>query len=74
MGLILQFIRPYDVFDSDTWVLLGDAYDKAIASLHDRGRPTIVREIIAVRMFDLAAKGERDLDRLCQGALGLPTR
>jgi hypothetical protein len=70
VGPILQFIRPFDVFDADTLVLLGQAYDQALASLHDRGQPIIVRETIAIRMFDLASKGERDIERLCEGALG----
>jgi hypothetical protein len=70
MGQILQFIRPYDVFDSETLIILGKAYDKAIASLHDRGQPAIVRETIAVRMFELASRGERDGERLCKAALG----
>jgi hypothetical protein len=70
MGPILQFIRPFDVFDNATLAVLSDAYDKAVASLHDGGQPTIVREVIADRMFDLAAKGERDIGRLCKGAVG----
>ncbi len=75
MGQILQFIRPYDVFDSETLTILGDAYDKAMGSLHDRGQPQIVRETIALRMFDLASKGERDRERLCKAALtGLSSR
>ncbi len=69
MGQILQFIRPYDVFDPDALAILGDAYDKAIASLHDRGQPAIVRETMAIRMFELASKGERDRQRLCNAAL-----
>lgn len=69
MGQILQFVRPYDVFDPDTLIILGDAYDRAIASLHDGGQPTIVRETMAIRMFELASKGERDRDRLCRAAL-----
>jgi hypothetical protein len=28
MGQILQFIRPYDVFDSETLTILSDAFDK----------------------------------------------
>ena len=62
--------RNERLFDSDTLILLGTAYDRATASLHDRRQPTIVRETIAIRMFDLALKGERDIDRLCQRALG----
>ena len=69
MGQILQFIRPCDVFDPETLVILGEAYDKALASLHDRGQPLLVREIMAERIFDLATM-ERDPDRLCKAALG----
>jgi hypothetical protein len=69
MGPILQFIRPFDVFDCATLTILGEAYDKAVASLHDHGQPIVVREVIAVRMFELASKGERDPDRLCRAAL-----
>jgi hypothetical protein len=70
MGEILQFIRPYDVFDPETLVILGKAYDKALACLHDRGQPLVVREIMAQRIFDLATTGERNPDRLCEAALG----
>jgi hypothetical protein len=64
MGPILQFIRPFDVFDSSTLTILSRAYDKAIASLHDRGQARIVREVIAIRMLDLASKGETSLTRV----------
>lgn len=70
MGPILQYIRPFDDFDTATLIFIGEAYDKAIASLHDAGQPRTVRETIAVRMFEMAAKGERDPERLCHGALG----
>jgi hypothetical protein len=69
MGPILQFIRPHDVFDTTTLTLLGKAYDKAIASLHDAGQPAIVRETMAVRIFDVAARGERNVERLFQEAI-----
>jgi len=49
MGPILQFIRPFDGFDTATLIILDEAYDKALASLDDRGQPNIVREVIAVR-------------------------
>jgi hypothetical protein len=69
MSPMLQFIRPFDSFDSATLQLLGRAFDRAMASLHDRGQPNIVREVVAIRLLDLAAKGERDIDRLCAGAV-----
>jgi hypothetical protein len=70
MSAILKFIRPFELFDSQTLAVLGTAYDKAILNLHDRGQPNIVHEVIAMRVFDLAAKGERDIDRLCADAIG----
>lgn len=75
MAQILHFIRPDNAFDPETTALLSAAYDKAIAALHDRGQPEIVREIIAKRIIALASKGERDPERLCAAALtaiGLP--
>ena len=45
MGQIVQFIRPYDVFDPETLMIFGDAYDKAIASLHDRGQPRLFARV-----------------------------
>jgi hypothetical protein len=70
MGQVLQFVRAFDAFDSATLTILGDAYDKALASLHDAGQPLIVRETMAVRIFELASLGERDPERLCDAALG----
>jgi hypothetical protein len=69
MGPILQFMRPHDVFDTATLILLGEAYDMAVASLHNAGQSAIVREAIADRIFDLAASGERDVERLREEAL-----
>jgi hypothetical protein len=55
--------------------ILCTAYDRAKKELHDTGQPEIVRELIAQRILDLAASGERDPDRLCDGALkSLPAR
>jgi hypothetical protein len=57
MGQVLQFLRPFDVFDPATLTVLGEAYDKALAGLHDAGQPLIVRETMAVRIFELASRG-----------------
>ena len=67
MDQIVQFIRPIDLFDSQTLTILTESYDKAVVSLHDRGQPLIVRETMAIRMFNLAAMGERDPEALAQG-------
>ena len=75
MAQLLQFPQPGPVFDSDAAAILISAYDKAIGGLHDKGQPAHVREVIAKTIIELAARGERDSDRLCTGALaifGLP--
>jgi hypothetical protein len=56
-------------FDPETVKLLCEAYDKAMASLHDAGQPQIVHEVIAQRIITDAKQGERDVDRLCANAL-----
>jgi hypothetical protein len=68
MGPLLHFIRPFDPFDLQALRILSEAYDKAIASLPPE-QPLDVREAIAIRILDLAANGELDIDRLCDGAL-----
>jgi acyl carrier protein len=66
---ILQFIRPFDVFDGETLTVLGEAYDKAKIALHNSGQSCIARESVAIRLFELASKGERDPESLLRGAL-----
>jgi hypothetical protein len=70
MGQVLQFIRPFDVFDPATLTVLDEAYDNALVTLHDAGQPLIVRETMAVRIFELASQGERNPEILCHAALG----
>jgi hypothetical protein len=66
---ILEFIRSENAFDLEVVALLVEAYDSALKSLHDRGQPEIVREIIAERIIEAAKKGERNPDRLCEAGL-----
>ena len=64
-------------FDPDTTQAMGEAFDKARRSLHDRGQPPMVQEIIAKRIIDIAKTGERNSDVLCERALtalGFDTR
>lgn len=69
LGQILKFIHPDTHFDPETTAVLGAAFDKAMADLHDTGQPEIVKEAIAKRIITLAAKGERDPERLRVAAL-----
>jgi hypothetical protein len=75
MAEILAFTRPEYPFDIATAAALIEAYDKAIAGLHDSGQPASVRELIAQRIIALATKGERDPEVLWKAALlqlGIP--
>jgi hypothetical protein len=69
MGDVLRFIPPDIIFDPDTVAMLGVAFDKTIAALHDGRQPEIIRETIAKRIIALAAKGERNPGRLCEATL-----
>ena len=57
------------VFDPETVAVMAAAYERARKSLHDKGQPDIVQEIIAKRIIAAAKTGERDPDRLCETAL-----
>jgi hypothetical protein len=56
-------------FDYQTTAAVSEAYEKASQSMLDWGQPDIIREIIGKRIIDLASKGERDPDELCEQAL-----
>jgi hypothetical protein len=65
-------IRPYlegQSFDAETTRLMGIAFETAIEALRNRGVRDPPREEIARAIIDLAKGGERDADRLCDGAL-----
>jgi hypothetical protein len=64
-------------FDAETTTLVGQAFDKVCRELHDRGQSDSVKEIIAKRIINIAARGERDPDEMCKAALmalGIPPR
>jgi hypothetical protein len=66
---ILTFIKPDTAFDPESAAILGAAYDKAVAALRVGEQNEAVRDVIATRIIALAAKGERDPDRLCDAVL-----
>jgi len=57
------------VFDPDALAVLTAAFEKAV-----REQAGSLPETIAKRIIRLASEGERDPDRLCQGALALSMR
>jgi hypothetical protein len=68
-------LRRDAAFDSETTGLLGSAFEaawertKADRGLADDGRAAVVRELLAKHIIELARRGERDHDRLVEGAL-----
>ena len=68
MADILPFLMGRS-FDPETTRIMGEAFDTARHGLHDRGQPAVVQEIIAKRIIDIAATGERDPRQLAQQAL-----
>ena len=60
-------VPPFTNFDPETAATLKAAYNEAVARLLDH--PDIVREVIAKRLVALAARGERNAQRLCDEAL-----
>jgi hypothetical protein len=69
MAQILPF-RRCNVFDPDAILAMGEAYDKAIGTIHtDAQSQFVVRELIAKRIIRMAQKGVVDRDQLCESAL-----
>jgi hypothetical protein len=48
---------------------MGEAFDTACAELQDNNLSDLFREVIAVRIIEVAKRGERDPQRLCSIAL-----
>jgi hypothetical protein len=59
----------YDSFDDAATLAMGEAFDRACASLHRFGSLITVREMIAKRIIAAAKNGKRDPSRLCEQAL-----
>ncbi len=57
------------MFPPEVTQIMGEAYERATKSLHDRGQPALVQEIIARRIIDLVAFGERDPQKIAGMAL-----
>jgi len=68
MGAVVELFRDA-AFDPEAVKVLSVAFEKARKSLHDKGQPEIVQEVIARRLIACAQRGERDPDKLCEEAL-----
>jgi hypothetical protein len=64
-------MRTDVLFPQDTFFVpeatrvMGAAFDKVCGSLQGSGQPSIVKEVIAKRIIDLAREGESDSEQLC---------
>jgi hypothetical protein len=67
-GFVLRLASPDYCFEPETLAVLSAAYDQAIAAL-GADELDVVREIVAKRIIEAAARGERDADRLSHAAL-----
>ena len=68
MAQILPFVRRRNAFDADATSAMGEAYDKAIGTIHpDAESEFVIRELIAKRIIQMAHKGVVDRE-LCTSA------
>ena len=56
-------------FDAETMGIIGEAFNKACKEMHDKIQPDSLQESIAGRLIDIAARGERDPEKMCESAL-----
>jgi hypothetical protein len=69
MAQILPFVRHCKVFGPDATLAMGEAYDKAIGTIHpDAESQFVIRELIAKRIIQMAQKGVVNRDQLCTSA------
>lgn len=69
MADILQFRPRLTVFAPELTSVMGDAYERAIATLPDIQTELLLRELVAKRIIRLARRGELDPEHLCSSAL-----
>jgi len=65
----MVYIMPYRAFDPDIVQVMGQAFDVAAGELHDTRKPTPMRELLAKRVIDFVAAGERDPEEAARRAL-----
>ena len=56
-------------YDPEAVKCMSAALDLVLRELHDKGQPKVVREVLAKRIVELAAIGERDVKQLCKTVL-----
>ena len=69
MATILPFLRDRTVFEPDVTSAMSTAFDDACRALNLSNTATRERESVAVRIIELAKRGEHDPKRLCERVL-----
>jgi hypothetical protein len=69
MAIILPFMRDRSVFEPEVTSAMSTAFDEACRALGIPGAAAREREAVAVRIIELAGRGERDPKRLCERVL-----
>jgi hypothetical protein len=71
---LLYSTEPFEFsglgFDPKTTVIIRQVFDKAHKEIHDEGQPTpSTKTMLADRLIEIAAHGERAPDEPCEAAL-----
>jgi hypothetical protein len=69
MGAIIPFLKGQSVFDPEALDAMSRALDQACDALKLPETAARERETVAVRIIELARRGERDPGRLCERVL-----
>jgi len=69
MGAILPFLKENAVFEPEATQAMSTAFEDACRELKLSDAAAREREAIAVRIIELARRGERDPARLCERVL-----
>jgi hypothetical protein len=56
-------------FDAETTTIVNRAFDKACKELRDQNQPDSLKQVLAKRLSAVAARGERDPNKMCDDAL-----
>ncbi len=69
MATSLPFLRDEAVFDPEAVRIMSTAFDEACQALELPDGAKRERETVAVRIIELARRGERNSGRLCERVL-----
>jgi len=69
MATILPFLRDRSVFEPEVTSAMSVAFNEVCRVLNLPEDAACEREAVAIRIIELARRGERDPDRLCKQVL-----